>query len=578
MTSGTGRYVKDCLAAAVIALAAVVYGDDPINLLNGVPVTALAGATGSEVNYRIVVPPGQGELNISIGGGTGDCDLYVRKGAPPTYGGFSYRPFLFGNEETVTVDSPAAGNWYIQLRARDSYSGVTLLATYTPATPKMLANGVAVGGVSGSSDTERLYAIDVPAGQISLDIETSDGVGDIDVYVKRGWPPSLFDYDGCSCEDGAQESVHLSYPVTGRWYIMLHASAPYSGVTLRAAYSDTKSAPCASKEMTATGLSGALGSHAVYSFDVSCGLGGIDFATSGGTGDCDMYIKKGAVPTPSDCDFDSTGPGTSESMYVTTDDMAGEWYILLVATEAYSDVTLHVEFIPSDLPPEEPPVEPAPKVTPLAPGIPVTDLAGAAGSEQFFGIEVPAYVKTLRITMSGGAGDADLYVRQGQPPSIQRYDYRPTLQGNTEQATVTQPAPGVWYIMIRGYQAFAGVSLVVTFDDNSTDAATALDNCIPVTNLSGDQGSAAIYKIEVPAGQGVLRIDIFGGTGDADLYVKKGEPPSVQKWDYHPGLHGNDETVEIQDPAAATWYVLVHGYQAFAGVTLQACYKAPAKI
>ena len=467
MTSGTGRHVKNWLVAAVIALATAAYGDDPITLTDGVPVTGLAGAAGTEVNYRIVVPPGQGELSISIWGGTGDCDLYVRKGAPPTYGGYGYRPFLFGNEETVTVDSPAASNWYILLRARDSYSRVTLLATCTPATPKMLTNKVAVSDISGSSDTERLYAIDVPAGQISLDIETSDGVGGIDVYVKRGWPPSLFDHDGSSCAEGADESLHFSHPTTGRWYIMLHASTPYSGVTLRAAYSDVKPAPCASQEMVATGLSGALGSQAVYSFDVSCSLGGIDFATSGGTGDCDMYIKKGAVPTPSDCDFESTGPGTSESIYVTTDDMAGQWYVLLVATEAYSDVTLHLEFIPSDPAEEEPAEEPAPKVTPLAPGIPVTDLMGAAGSERLFGIEVPAYVEMLQITMSGGAGDADLYVRQGQSPSTEQYDYRPNLQGNKEQVIIAKPTPGIWYFMIRGYQAFTGVNLVVTFEGDS---------------------------------------------------------------------------------------------------------------
>jgi len=142
-----------------------------------------------------------------------------------------------------------------------------------------------------------------------------------------------------------------------------------------------------------------------------------------------------------------------------------------VGTEAYSDVTLHLEFVPSDPAEEEPAEEPAPKVTPLAPGIPVTDLRGAAGSEQLFGIEVPAYVKMLQITMSGGTGDADLYVRQGQSPSTEQYDYRPNQQGNKEQATIAKPTPGIWYFMIRGYQDFTGVSLVVTFESGGPDAA-----------------------------------------------------------------------------------------------------------
>jgi serine protease len=82
------------------------------------------------------------------------------------------------------------------------------------------------------------------------------------------------------------------------------------------------------------------------------------------------------------------------------------------------------------------------------------------------------------------------------------------------------------------------------------------------------------FKINVPAGEALLRVEISGGTGDADLYVKKGEKPTAKSWDYAPYLHGNNEVVEVQDPAAAAWYIMIRGYQAYAGLTLKACFHA----
>ncbi len=124
---------------------------------------------------------------------------------------------------------------------------------------------------------------------------------------------------------------------------MLHASGGYHDVTLRAVYSSSGTPTSLHDGVPLTGLSGALGSEACYVLDVPDDVSGINFSLSGGTGDCDMYIKKGARPTTSNWDYRSAGPGNSESMFVSASDMTGPWYILLVATQAYSGVTLKVD-------------------------------------------------------------------------------------------------------------------------------------------------------------------------------------------------------------------------------------------
>jgi len=629
-----------------------------------------------------VVTPGQGELEISISGGTGDCDLYVRRDGPPTYTGYDYRPFLFGNNETVVIDNPASGNWYIMLRARDAYSGVTLLADCEDATPTMLTNGVTEDDISGGRNTEKLFAIDVPPGQTSLEVRTWGGFGNLDLSVKRGSAPSLFDFDGRSFGGGTDESVSITNPDAGTWYITLHAASQYHHVTLRATYGGSGSVSRLDDEVPVTGLSDSVGGESVFVIYVPRDQDALELAISGGTGDCDMYIKRGAPPTTSNYDYRPIDSGNNESINIGSP-RSGDWYVLLVADSSYSGVTLEADYYRADKPePDE-----DEKVTRLTAGVPVNNLAGKAGSEQFFSLEVPSSVKSLVIQMSGGTGDADLYVRQGSLPTTSQYDYRPYLTGSNEQVTISKSPAGIWYIMIRGYQAFSGVSLVATFDGAAggdgipillngvpvTDLAgatasetffkieipagqtkleiamsggtgdadlyvrlgakptkqdwdyrpfvignnesvtiddpkagtyyimlraymayagvtlkathgpvpaeeiKALQNCVPVTGLSGAVDSEWLFKVEVPKGQDHLKIRMSGGTGDADLYVKKGEKPSAKSWDYHPGLHGNDETVEIQNPAAATWYVLVRGYEAFAGVSLEACFKPTAK-
>jgi hypothetical protein len=72
------------------------------------------------------MPEGATTMNVNINGGSGDADLYIRFGARPTTTQWDFRPFLDGNNESVTVDNPQAGTWYISVRAFETINGVTL--------------------------------------------------------------------------------------------------------------------------------------------------------------------------------------------------------------------------------------------------------------------------------------------------------------------------------------------------------------------------------------------------------------------------------------------------------------------
>jgi hypothetical protein len=116
-------------AAAIDSRAFTLVIAQVEELANGVSVTGITGEAGSSRYYVIQVPAGATRLIVSISGGSGDADLYVRRGALPQTYVYDCRPFRPGNEETCTFVGPAAGSWYIMLRGHEAYADVRLLAT-----------------------------------------------------------------------------------------------------------------------------------------------------------------------------------------------------------------------------------------------------------------------------------------------------------------------------------------------------------------------------------------------------------------------------------------------------------------
>lgn len=99
----------------------------------------------------------------------------------------------------------------------------------------------------------------------------------------------------------------------------------------------------------------------------------------------------------------------------------------------------------------------------LTSGTPITGLAGASSSETFYTIDVPADATSLNFTMSGGTGDADMYVLFGNAPTTSTYDCRPYASGNNEVCDISNVQAGTYHVMLRGYSAYDNVTLEATF-------------------------------------------------------------------------------------------------------------------
>ncbi|MCY7355185.1 MAG: S8 family serine peptidase, partial [Lysobacter sp.] len=85
------------------------------------------------------------------------------------------------------------------------------------------------------------------------------------------------------------------------------------------------------------------------------------------------------------------------------------------------------------------------------------------GVSSNYSVAIPSGTTKLVVAISGGTGDADLYVRSGAVPTTSSYSCRPYLSSNSETCTFNNPTAGsTYYINVRAYSAYSGVNLKAT--------------------------------------------------------------------------------------------------------------------
>jgi len=93
------------------------------------------------------------------------------------------------------------------------------------------------------------------------------------------------------------------------------------------------------------------------------------------------------------------------------------------------------------------------------PSLALSDLSASANSWTYYELEVPECMTSMTVSMSGGTGDADLYIKYGAKPTATSYDCRPFETGNTESCDFSEVQAGTYHLGIKAYEAFNGVNL-----------------------------------------------------------------------------------------------------------------------
>ncbi|KFE62714.1 M4 family metallopeptidase [Hyalangium minutum] len=92
----------------------------------------------------------------------------------------------------------------------------------------------------------------------------------------------------------------------------------------------------------------------------------------------------------------------------------------------------------------------------------LNNVSGAKSSSTNYTTATPAGATALKFQMAGGTGDADLYVRFGSAPTTTTYDCRSAGATTAESCIINAPKAGTYYVLIKGYTAYSGVTYTVS--------------------------------------------------------------------------------------------------------------------
>ena len=162
----------------------------------------------------------------------------------------------------------AAESGTVFLKVKPSFDGTTTGAyslvyanAGTADSMDTLSNGVPVTIAAIDQDAYDMYRVPVPAGQTNLTIRLTVSSGDPDLYVGHGyWPLTDDDYN--SQTTNSIETISITDPPAGEWFIQVYGYDPSSNMTLRATFT-----PGGSTIAAATGTAAA----ATFAVDLTNG-------------------------------------------------------------------------------------------------------------------------------------------------------------------------------------------------------------------------------------------------------------------------------------------------------------------
>lgn len=194
----------------------------------------VSGAAGATSYYTFTLPTDTVNLSFTSSGGTGNLDLYIQLGSKPTTANYLQKSAGTSNTESITIPNPTPGTYYVLANSTTAVSGASLVASFQASSNSVLTSGVPVSLGSMAANATKTYTITVPAGKTSLSFKTTGGTGDTDIYSKFGVAPTTSSYDSKSDGSTNTETITISAPKAGTYYILVKAYAASSGASLTA--------------------------------------------------------------------------------------------------------------------------------------------------------------------------------------------------------------------------------------------------------------------------------------------------------------------------------------------------------
>ena len=202
-----------------------------------------------------------------------------------------------------------------------------------------------------------------------------------------------------------------------------------------------------------TGLTATRGNALDFTIDIPNSATALNVTIAANNGDADLIVSHNnqEVCKPyldgSNEQCDITSPAT------------GTYTVEVNAYRSFNNLSLTATYTTtSPVDPIEPPAN-----TVLINKQPLQNIAIAKNDQRQYQFDVPAQATDLAIVISGGSGDADLYVQHNTPATTSSHICRPYLGGNEESCSFATPQSGRYHILLDAYAAVSGLTLEASY-------------------------------------------------------------------------------------------------------------------
>ena len=230
-----------------------------------------------------------------------------------------------------------------------------------------------------------------------------------------------------------------------------------------------------SNNQAKTNLSANKGDTLNYTFEVAANASKFTVTTAANNGDADLIVSLNGKQL-----CKPYLEGSNEQCRIASP-KAGRYSIDVNAYQAFNGLSLTAKITAATPPPV--------LNTVLSNNVSATVINIAQGSQAHYQVDLPAKATDLKIAITGGSGDADLYLQFDKAATKSSHICRPYLEGNEEVCKVAVPSAGQYHIMLDAYRAVSDLTLTASFT-----VATATTPPLPVEYQFDSYYEAAINQ------------------------------------------------------------------------------------
>ncbi|MBX7097969.1 MAG: pre-peptidase C-terminal domain-containing protein [Myxococcaceae bacterium] len=392
-------------------------------------------------------PVTAGQSMKVIMSGSGDADLYVNFGAQPTEALYACRPYESGTSETCELTVPAG--------ATAAFVSVQGYADSSTFGLNIITGGTTPSAYVFNKDAKTFALVDTDVSYIGEASSNQDGnlSSTIDRYTHSDHYQYVLELDAAGKIIGGEwvgdsKTLHPDFvwlPTGVATQSVAGGAITYAQVKSLFDESVQEAPPPGGTDggVKTQTLTGTVAKNELKLFGpLNVAAGTTLTADLTGTGDADLYAKKGLAPTLTSYDCRPYKTGTAENCAVAG---PGSVYVALNGYAATSTYTLTIKYTEASGTPPPPPPPPA-TITHL-------DVTGdvAQGAMKTYELTVPAGAKVRVATTS--TKDVDLYVQFATAPTTSAYLKRAYTASGNETLEVTAPSSGTLVIGVYGYVA-----------------------------------------------------------------------------------------------------------------------------